>query len=120
MAVVTLAAEEARTLAGVEVSTAADPMAAFMEAAIVAALPRTAVGDRPRGRALGPSAHAVQLPDVPGLGKVAPPATHLPDGINSHPATLGLQVAKERGVPWPAPVLPPCQQDLLACRTTRR
>ena len=93
MAVVTLAAEEARTLAGVEVSTAADPMAASMGAAtvaaIVAALPPTAVGDRPRGRALVPSAHAVQLPDVPGPGKVAPPATHLPAGINSHPATLG-------------------------------
>ena len=64
MAVVTLAAEVARTLARVEVSTAAAvPMAVSMEAAtvaaIMAALPHTAVGDRPRDRALVPSAHAV-------------------------------------------------------------
>jgi len=95
MAVVTLAAEEARTLAPVEVSTvAAVPMAVSTEAvtvaAIIGALPRTAVGDRLRGLALVPSAHAAQMPDVPGLGKVAPPATHLPAGISSHPATLGL------------------------------
>ena len=95
MAVVTLAAEEARALAAEEVSTAAAvPMAASTEAATVAAimpaLPRMAVGDRLEGRAVVPSAHVVQPLDVPGLGQVAPPATHLPDGINSHPATPGL------------------------------
>jgi hypothetical protein len=142
MAVVTAVVVEALTPVAVEVSTvpAEVPTVAVevftvpaevstMEveaseeatlAAIMAALPRTAVGDRPRGVVLVPSAHVVPLPHVPGLGKVTALATHLPDGISSHPATPGLQVAKERAVLRPTPVLPRCQQDPPACRTTRR
>jgi hypothetical protein len=85
---------EARTPGAVEVSTAealplAASTAAVMAAAIMAVLPALAVGDRPRGRALVPEPQVVQVPDIHGLGKVTAPATHLPDGISSHPATPG-------------------------------
>jgi hypothetical protein len=95
MVVVTVAVAEARTPGAVEVSTAEAPplaastAAAVMAAAIMAVLPASAVGDRPRGLALAPDPQAVQVPDIHGLGKVAAPATHLPDGISFHPATQG-------------------------------
>ena len=118
MAVVAAVAAEAvaPTLALVAVSTeAVAPMAATTAAAtvvaIVAGLPGSAVGDRPRGLALVPVAPAVQVP-VLGLGKVAAAATHLRDGISSHPVIPGLWVAKEWAVLRPAPALPPCQQGL--------
>ena len=107
----------APTLALVAVSTEAvaplaDPTAvAATLAAIVAALPGSAVGDRPRGLALVAVAPAVQVP-VLGLGKVTAAATNLRDGISSHPAIPGLWVAKEWAVLRPAPALPPCQQGL--------
>jgi hypothetical protein len=66
MAVVTAAVAEAgaRTLAVVEVSTAAPPLAAstagaVIVAAIMAVPPDSAVGDRPRGLALVPAPQAV-------------------------------------------------------------
>ena len=95
MVVVIVVVAEARTPGAVEVSTAEAPplgastAAAVMAAAIMAVLPALAVGDRPRGRALVPEPQAVQVPDIHGLGKVTAPATHLPDGISSHPATPG-------------------------------
>ena len=93
MEVVTVAVAEARTPGAVEVTTAAAPPLAATTAAIVAAimavLPASAVGDRPRGLALVPEPQAVQVPDIHGLGKVTAPATHLPDGISFHPATQG-------------------------------
>jgi hypothetical protein len=119
MAVVTAEAGEgvAPTLALVAVSTEAvaplaDPTAvAATVAAITAALPGSAVGDRPRGLALVPAAPAVQVP-VLGLGKVTAAATLLRDGISSHPAIPGLWVAKDRAMLRPAPALLPCQQGL--------
>ena len=94
MVVVIVVVAEARTPGAVEASTAEAPplaasTAAVMAAAIMAVLPALAVGDRPRGRALVPEPQAVQVPDIHGLGKVTAPATHLPDGISSHPATPG-------------------------------
>jgi hypothetical protein len=84
MVVVTPEVGAARTLAAVEVSTVVEavPMAASTAAAITVAVPRSVVGDRPQGRAAVPWAHAVQMPDVPGLGKVTTPAIRLQDGIN--------------------------------------
>lgn len=108
----------APTLALVAVSTEAvapmaDPTAvAATLAAIAAGLPGSAVGDRPRGLPLVPVPEAVQVSDIRGLGKVAAAATHLRDGISSHPAIPGLWVAKEWAVLRPAPALPPCQQGL--------
>jgi hypothetical protein len=94
------------------VAPLADPTAApATVAAIAAALPGSAVGDRPRGLALVPVAPAVQVSAL-GLGKVTAPATPLPDGISFHPATPGLWVAKGWALPRPAPALPPCQQGL--------
>ena len=97
MAVVTAAEveAEARTPGAVEVSTAvALPLVASAAAVVIATditggVLGSAVGDRPRALAVPPVPQAVQVPGVHGLGKVRAPATHPPDGISSHPATLG-------------------------------
>ncbi|HKV80840.1 MAG TPA: hypothetical protein VJP02_22005 [Candidatus Sulfotelmatobacter sp.] len=125
MAVVTAAVEVvAPTLVLVVVSAVAAPLAAsaaavVMAAAFTAARRRSAVGDRPRGLPLIPAPQVVQIPDARGLGKVTVAATQLPDGISSHPATLGRSVA-ERVVLRPGPALPPWQQGLPPRRITRR
>jgi hypothetical protein len=122
MALVTAEAAEAvaPTLALVAVSTeAVDPLAATTAAvvAITEVLPGSAVGDRPRGLAVVPVAPAVQVP-VLGLGKVTAAATHLRDGISSHPVISGLEVTTEWALLRPGPALPPWQQGLSACRIT--
>jgi len=124
MAVVTAAVVEARAPGAVEVSTAEPPLlaattvVAVTVAAIVAAFPDSAVGDRPRDLALAPMPQEVQVPHILGLGKVTVPATHPPDGISFRPATPGREVAKQRAVPRPGPAIPPWQQGLSPCRIT--
>jgi hypothetical protein len=108
----------------VEVSTAealrlaATTVVAVMVAAIMAVLRGSAVGDRPRGLAVVPGPQAVQVPDILGLGKVIAGATHLRDGISSHPVIPGLEVAKEWAALRPGPALPPCRQGRAPCRIT--